>query len=83
MQTKFHRITHPYEKEANKATIETLSKSKKELEKDAIEDDSIPYEEEITNLYKKIERQNQGPLYDQGMNKYQKSNESSSKKIKR
>lgn len=70
------KILSPYEKEANKATIETLSKSKKELEKDAIEDDSIPYEEEITNLYKKIERQNQGPLYDQGMNKYQKSNES-------
>lgn len=68
------KILSPYEKEANKSTLETLSRSKKELKKDIIEDDGIPYEDELTRLYDKIEKQNKGPLYNQTMNQYQESN---------
>lgn len=71
------KILSPYEKEANQATLETLSKSKKKLKSDAIEDDAIPYEEELKTLYDKIEKQNKGPLYNQTMNQYEENNKGS------
>ena len=69
------RILSPYEKEANKHTRDALARSKKELKEDVVEGDKIPFHDDMKALYKKVEMQNKGPLYDQGVNQYQESNQ--------
>jgi len=70
------RILSPYEKEANKHTIDAISRSKKALKKDTIEGDDIPFKDDIKALYKKVNQQNAGPLYEGGTNQYEESNKS-------
>jgi general secretion pathway protein D len=68
------RILSPYEKEANVHTRDRLSISKKELKETIIEGDKIPFHDNFKALEKKVELQNQGPLYEQGVNQYKESN---------
>jgi general secretion pathway protein D len=72
------KIISPYEKEASKNTIETISKRNEHIKTILDKDQDDYHKDTMTKLQKKMDKQSTGPLYDQShVDRYKKVNESS------
>ena len=69
-------ILSPYEGNASKRTLKTLSDRMDNLQNIIDDDHEAPFKKQVEKLTQKVEKQTRGPLYDTTPNTYQKINNS-------